>query len=1165
MTKKHTSMGPMKTARIAWSLEELTALVNDEKSHVHLVQTKRHIALHPCQLGNLKQSLQDILGDELNYYDDKLNGLFLSYKNPRLLSENAAMLYDSFSCHVDIEADFYVFRPKVGYVLKGVIIKKPANHLGVLVHKAFNVSIPRRDDEGEDWQGDHLNVGDEVTFTVELMDLKPGRGKLPFIRGKLVASDPADETAPKKSRKHNRFTNDDVNSEGSNSDEDGNGEISKIDAKKPKFSSTVNEDNSSESDGETEESPISQRVQVDSDEADETITDDRIGKIQGSSSSSDSDNKTAVFDKSRKKELSKKSGETRRGSGGSGDDSIAADKPKTAGRGNRESSSRGKIQVDSSDDSDDDVPFSNKSIKTARKTSEGSKRIRLQKKSDDEAPKLDKSVEKSLSPEKTSKKSAKRVQDSDDSENDVPIFNKNSKNVEDSNSVKVKAAVKDRMKNSNRRTASSDDSDEEVLFSNKSVKKETSRRIQKDSDSSHVSSNFDKSIKKSLSPEKISKKSVKKAQSSDDSGDDASIFNGNRKNIQKDSNSEKLKVTVNDRGKNSNGRTASSDDSDNEVPFSNKLIKKSSSPEKAPKKLVQQDSDGSDDDVPFSKSKNISKMEKDKKLKSQKLLENENNCGNGTTFDDSDDEVPVANKSIHKSPPKKSEKSSRKYSQGSEDSNDDLPIFNKSIKQESPRKSKRKRSESENSVSIDESSRKIKKQSKKLKESQPENSENTSRVNGKVRSSEDNERSESTSNPTNPKTKVNPQKHSQKRNAKPAHDISSSEDSKTENRNKSIKKEKELKVNNDSFSDTGRVFPHNSNNESNATPHNPSKKKSNSTNEDVDSDDDFASFMLVRKIEQEVDLEAENPQSTTSNPTSPNHLRKKSKKASENAEVQDDSVQMLLHAEHIKSEGEKSRRAKIENKEGSDVDILKKVKKEKRKTKKPEKPEEELNPGAYVKIKKEKEKSIAVNVSSKKIANLQVEDDSDPEFDDTTPQLRKEVGSSEQFGIVKKEKKGKRSKDSKSEEAREERSEDTLGMSPSKPEKMKKRSSKSTLSPEDTGELSDACSTKSRILVKREESVFFTNIKIKQEPYASDVESISSRKRKRSDSLKSSEHNDTFVDIRIKRESSVGKSEPSEQVKRSKKENYFSIKTEVNASDDDDTPAKKKSKKKFSE
>lgn len=64
-------MVPVTTTNITWSLEELTELVNDEKSHVHFINTKRHIALHPCQLANVKQSLHDILGDEINYYDDR--------------------------------------------------------------------------------------------------------------------------------------------------------------------------------------------------------------------------------------------------------------------------------------------------------------------------------------------------------------------------------------------------------------------------------------------------------------------------------------------------------------------------------------------------------------------------------------------------------------------------------------------------------------------------------------------------------------------------------------------------------------------------------------------------------------------------------------------------------------------------------------------------------------------------------------------------------------------------------------------------------------------------------------------------------------------------------------------------------------------------------------
>lgn len=55
--------------------------------------------------------------------------------------------------------------------------------MGVLVHKAFNVSIIKEDD-CEEWLGDFVYVGQTVKFTVTHLDFK---GKLPFIRGKLIA------------------------------------------------------------------------------------------------------------------------------------------------------------------------------------------------------------------------------------------------------------------------------------------------------------------------------------------------------------------------------------------------------------------------------------------------------------------------------------------------------------------------------------------------------------------------------------------------------------------------------------------------------------------------------------------------------------------------------------------------------------------------------------------------------------------------------------------------------------------------------------------------------------------------------------------------------------------------------------------------------------------
>lgn len=51
----------------------------------------------------------------------RLKGFVLAFRNPKLLSNLGEMLYDSPFIHIDIEADFYLFRPTVGSLLKGKV------------------------------------------------------------------------------------------------------------------------------------------------------------------------------------------------------------------------------------------------------------------------------------------------------------------------------------------------------------------------------------------------------------------------------------------------------------------------------------------------------------------------------------------------------------------------------------------------------------------------------------------------------------------------------------------------------------------------------------------------------------------------------------------------------------------------------------------------------------------------------------------------------------------------------------------------------------------------------------------------------------------------------------------------------------------------------------
>lgn len=170
---------------ITWSILELTGLLEDEDCCVYFEKFTKHFGLHPFHLTNINAALNEILSSNLNSYDTDLKGFLLAYKNPKLLTPLGEIFYDSCFIHVDIEADFYIFRPKLGCTLKGIVNKKGLDHIGILVHKAFNVSIPKPDNE-ENWPGDNLEIGQEVKFQVTLLDFT---SKLPFIRGVLNSDD----------------------------------------------------------------------------------------------------------------------------------------------------------------------------------------------------------------------------------------------------------------------------------------------------------------------------------------------------------------------------------------------------------------------------------------------------------------------------------------------------------------------------------------------------------------------------------------------------------------------------------------------------------------------------------------------------------------------------------------------------------------------------------------------------------------------------------------------------------------------------------------------------------------------------------------------------------------------------------------------------------------
>ncbi|XP_075228791.1 uncharacterized protein LOC142328721 isoform X2 [Lycorma delicatula] len=152
-------------AQVAFKLSELDELLKNKDSGVTLVpKCVKKLVLSPFQLQDLKRCIKEYLYSTVAKYDSDVQD-------------------DGYN-KLSYNADIYVFKPKIGSILTGIINKKSDDHLGCLVHKVFNIAIPRPDNKDESsWIGTQLKIGQEVQFKVVEVDLNED---MPYIKGELL-------------------------------------------------------------------------------------------------------------------------------------------------------------------------------------------------------------------------------------------------------------------------------------------------------------------------------------------------------------------------------------------------------------------------------------------------------------------------------------------------------------------------------------------------------------------------------------------------------------------------------------------------------------------------------------------------------------------------------------------------------------------------------------------------------------------------------------------------------------------------------------------------------------------------------------------------------------------------------------------------------------------
>ncbi|XP_038060388.1 DNA-directed RNA polymerase I subunit RPA43-like [Patiria miniata] len=131
----------MNALEVFGSFESAAELDKEPHTGCTLVSAERHIALSPKYIGRLRTGVGEILDAELGRFSESLRGVLLAYGNVKLLQSSGVIVDDSPFIHFDVKFDAVVFNPKIGSLLKCVVIEQASDHVGCLVHDWFNVSL----------------------------------------------------------------------------------------------------------------------------------------------------------------------------------------------------------------------------------------------------------------------------------------------------------------------------------------------------------------------------------------------------------------------------------------------------------------------------------------------------------------------------------------------------------------------------------------------------------------------------------------------------------------------------------------------------------------------------------------------------------------------------------------------------------------------------------------------------------------------------------------------------------------------------------------------------------------------------------------------------------------------------------------------------------------
>ncbi|KAE9411138.1 hypothetical protein BT96DRAFT_961159 [Gymnopus androsaceus JB14] len=144
-----------------------------------VVQSSLVVSISPVFASNPRTGVEEMLDSMIMRYIPALDGVVLSHSNLSFKEDTAVIQADCPFLVCKILFDTTVWRPAVGMKLVGKISLCSPDHISLLVHKTFNVSIPRHHIPTDEWEFQYGPAENDPEFGAgaeEKQDSEEGSG-----------------------------------------------------------------------------------------------------------------------------------------------------------------------------------------------------------------------------------------------------------------------------------------------------------------------------------------------------------------------------------------------------------------------------------------------------------------------------------------------------------------------------------------------------------------------------------------------------------------------------------------------------------------------------------------------------------------------------------------------------------------------------------------------------------------------------------------------------------------------------------------------------------------------------------------------------------------------------------------------------------------------------